>query len=74
MRTWLPKIDFFDAAEIAILIFTDLTAVFATIGAQIGKNHTVSFHCTFSIIANLNYTIIHREHEVLCCCDLVPRV
>lgn len=37
---------FFDCIEIEIWILTDLTAVFATIDAQSGKNHTVSFHCS----------------------------
>lgn len=36
---------FFDSTKIVILILTDLTAVFATINAQSGKNHTVSFYC-----------------------------
>lgn len=37
---------FFDSTENAILILTDLTAVFATLDAQSGKNHTVSFYCS----------------------------
>lgn len=46
VTTCLQNIHFFESTEIAILILTDLTAVFASTDAQSGKNWTVLFNCS----------------------------